>query len=100
MNNKEIDFDIKIITPFYLAAKSNNYEIVNLLFPSICTRQVESNLFSSCTKLRQVTIPSSIQIIGKCVFYDCSSLIQVTIPSSVRSIGSSSFGKYSSLEEI
>ena len=47
--------------------------------------------FSSCTYLRNVTIPQSVTSIGKGAFLSCHKLTNVTIPQSVTSIGGYAF---------
>ena len=47
--------------------------------------------FSSCTYLRNVTIPQSVTSIGKGAFLSCHKLTNVTIPQSVTSIGEYAF---------
>lgn len=52
---------------------------------------IEENGFYDCTNLRSVVIPNSVTSIGKNAFAYCSNLISVVVPSSVTSISNDSF---------
>ncbi len=45
----------------------------------------------SCTDLKEVTIPHSVNSIGGYAFNNCSSLLDITIPNSVKRIGEHAF---------
>lgn len=87
------------LSPLHVAAKYNNFEIVNLLLENT---EIEKgpNCFRGCSMLSQVTIPSSMKIIDEYFFYGCSSLKMIRIPSSITSIGFSAFFGCSSLQRI
>ena len=57
-------------------------------------------MFSSCSSLENITIPSSVTQISCCAFKDCKSLKKITIPSSVRNLGFDCFEGCSSLMQI
>lgn len=52
---------------------------------------IEKNAFSKCTKLKSVTIPSSVKKIGAKAFYNCKNLKKITIQS--KNLKSSTIGK-------
>ena len=56
--------------------------------------------FYSCTKLKNVTIPTDVTFIDEGAFFGCSSLISVTIPANVTSIGGFAFKNCSSLTNV
>ena len=56
--------------------------------------------FSDCSALTSVIIPSSVTSIGDFAFNYCSSLTSVTIPDSVKSIGDGAFQSCSSLTSV
>ena len=57
-------------------------------------------VFSACKKLKSVTVPNSVNKIGKHAFCDCHSLTNVTIPDSVTEIGMSAFSHCYSLTNV
>ena len=57
-------------------------------------------MFSGCSGLTNVTIPSSVTSIGDSAFSGCSGLTSVTIPSSVTSIGNSAFSGCSGMKGV
>ena len=61
---------------------------------------IGDSAFSYCTNLTSVTIGSGITTIGNYVFYRCQSLASVTIPNSVSTIGSSAFTGCFSLTSV
>ena len=60
-----------------LAAKKDNFEIVELLLKEI--KIIDSECFKNCTQLSQLSIPSSICIIDQHAFEFCLSLSQISI---------------------
>ena len=56
--------------------------------------------FDNCTGLTSIIIPDSVTSIGGGAFYYCSSLTSITIPDSVTSIGGSAFSYCTSLTSI
>ena len=57
-------------------------------------------MFSNCSKLSSVNIPSSVTTIEESAFDGCSSLTSLTIPNKVESIGKRALYNCSSLTEI
>ena len=56
--------------------------------------------FSGFTRLRSVSLPDTLESIGKDAFAECSSLSELYIPDSVRSIGSGALAGCSSLKSL
>ena len=56
--------------------------------------------YSNCSRLTSITIPNSVNSIGRNAFRGCSNLISVIIPNSVTTIGSSAFSDCHSLTSI
>ena len=56
--------------------------------------------FESCFKLKSITIPNSVVLIGRYAFFDCTQLGNVTLSSSLQSIGVSAFDNCYSLASI
>ena len=52
---------------------------------------IGDKVFSQCTSLTSITIPSSITSIGDSAFWSCSGLKTITIPDNVTTIGHSAF---------
>ena len=47
--------------------------------------------FYNCDSLTNITLPSSLEIIGDYAFYNCDSLMNITLPSNLESIGNYAF---------
>lgn len=62
--------------------------------------KIGSSAFLGCTRLEQVTLPSTVTEIGWSAFEDCTSLERITIPDSVTEIESSAFSGCVSLKQI
>ena len=58
------------------------------------------NLFSGCTDLMKVTLPSSLTAIGGGAFANCNGMISISIPAAVTSIGDYAFSGCSGLTTI
>ena len=56
--------------------------------------------FSTCTGLKEVTVPDSVTQIGGSAFYDCSGLVSVSIPDSVTCIGDHAFCLCTALKDM
>ena len=63
------------------------------------TKGIANNCFYHCDGLSSVTIPNSVNTIGRSAFY-ATGLTSVTIPNSVTSIGDSTFSACSSLTSV
>ena len=78
---------------------TTNIDITEAKIGTNC-RFIGMRAFSSCSKLKSITIPNSVTSIGIGAFYDCVSLTSVTIPDGVTSIGEQAFYGCSSLTSI
>ena len=59
-----------------------------------------TRLFSDCTNLAEITLPSTVTEIPSFCFNSCPSLASITIPDSVTSIGDRAFSGCSALESV
>ena len=84
---------------FHNAANNNNYKLVELLLNRLKI-DITPNMFDYCSKLTQITIPSSVQSIGKYAFYYCLNLKHIDLPSSLKSIDCFAFDRCQSLEQL
>ncbi|KAK8881370.1 hypothetical protein M9Y10_004106 [Tritrichomonas musculus] len=97
----EMNFDEKVRinkasqSLLQIAANENNYEILNLLM-----NKIKFVCFEYCSKLTQITIPSTVTTIVEKAFNQCISLKQLIIPSSVTSIKYGAFNNCESLEQL
>ena len=73
--------------------------LTSIEIPSSVT-SIENYTFSSCSGLTSIEIPNSVTSIGTMAFNRCSGLISIEIPNSVTSIGNSAFFLCSSLTSI
>ena len=58
-----------------------------------------TNIFKSCTALKNVTLPANMTVVPKNMFYYCSALETIVIPYGVTEIGQDAFG-YTSLKSV
>ena len=56
--------------------------------------------FYGCSRLSSVTIPNTVEYVGKLSFFGCRSLRSITLPNSVKQIGYEAFSKCESLISI
>ena len=79
------------------------YEIdgvkITTLYSGVNSERPKSILNSSTT-ITKITIPKSVTILGRGVFFSCTSLELINIPNSVTSIGDYAFASCSSLTSI
>lgn len=61
---------------------------------------IANDMFSGCSSLTTINLPSSLTSIGQSAFNGCSSLTTVNLPSDVESIGAQAFANCSSLTDI
>ena len=66
------------------------YALETVELPSTLTTigAAGSGVFQSCTNLKNIVIPESVTVIGKCTFQECSSLESINIPAGVTRIES------------
>ena len=63
-------------------------------------KHIGASAFSGCSSLTSITIPDSVMSIGEYAFYDCSALTSIVIPEGVTSIGERAFSGCRSLTSI
>jgi len=73
--------------------------LASVIIPSSVT-SIGPFAFYNCSGLTSVSIPSSVTSIGPFAFYNCSGLTSVTIPEGVTSIGGHAFSGCSSLTSV
>ena len=88
--------------------KSDDYlEMTNIVIPNSVTNsgkkyevtRIDNYTFCGC-KLKTVTIPNSIEIIGSYAFYGCRYLLSIDIPKTVNRINEWTFGYCESLTSV
>lgn len=104
------------ITPVQFTVTAENRSVIgytaergeNLVIPTVFQQNgkwyrvvsIASSAFYRCTGLVSITIPNSVQGIGRNAFEDCSGLASISIPDSVESIGTDAFQGCRSLTSI
>lgn len=63
-------------------------------------KEIPDNLFVNCTGLQEITLPDSIEKIGRSAFRGCNNLKSVTFPNGLIEIDESAFYKCESLTEV
>ena len=76
----------------------NNTDINEVAYSNVTT--IGESSFSSCPRLKSVTIPDSVTTIGEKAFYKCSGLTSVKIGSGITTITNFAFGECISLTSI
>ncbi len=61
---------------------------------------ISDSMFSGCSSLENITIPSRISSIGNNAFYGCSSLKEITLSENITSIGERAFSGCSGLTQV
>ena len=64
------------------------------------TITIAEESFSDCSTLKRLTIPGSVQYVGRYAFYGCSSLTDLIVEDGVKFIGVSAFAFCENLENI
>lgn len=67
---------------------------------TLSVTKVGDNAFSSCTGLKSVAIPNSINNIGEYAFYNCTGLVSIEIPNSVTNLGDNVFDNCTGLISV
>ncbi|MBR7117358.1 MAG: leucine-rich repeat domain-containing protein [Clostridia bacterium] len=90
-----------IVIPASVTAFSGNYgqhfancrKLTTVVFEEGCAiTKITTSMFSYCTSLTEIAIPSTVKSIGNSAFYYCTSLEEIIIPYATTSIGSGAFG--------
>ena len=74
-------------------------KIKKISLPSTITN-LGDHTFYECTNLTSITLPDSITSLGAYTFYECTSLTSITLPDSVKSIGEYAFYNCNALLSI
>lgn len=56
--------------------------------------------FAGCTELTAVSLPGTLETIGKNAFFGCSSLTEIALPSGLKTIDSNAFSDCTSLKSV
>ncbi len=62
--------------------------------------QIPENGFSYCSFLEKITLPDTIESVGKYAFYDCNKVKELNLTDNLTTIGYGAFRQCSSLEKI
>lgn len=89
----------KAVTSIGREAFKNCSKLTEITIPSSVT-SIEYFAFGSCGELTSINLPESVTSIGVGAFHSCKKLKEIILPSSVTSIGNSAFISCSELTEI
>lgn len=93
------EFDGIPVTEIYPFAFSNCKKIKSVTLPESLT-VIGSHAFADCTKLTEIKISDNIKTICNSAFENCSALASVTLPDGLEAIGSSAFSGCSALKKV
>lgn len=74
-------------------------EIENVVIPC-SVKIIGVSAFYSCSNLKEVNFPDSIEEIREDAFSECENLIRVILPPKLKKVGNNAFNGCSSLEEV
>ena len=74
--------------------------LLDITLPLSISIDSSNYTFQDCSRLKFVTLPSSVTSIGYSTFFGCYSLTSISLPSSVTSIGNNAFTNCYSLTSI
>ena len=74
--------------------------LMGMVLPKNANISEADGLFSRCTSLYSVTLPTMCEHLPTSLFYNCTSLQSVTIPATVSSMGNAVFNGCSSLKSV
>lgn len=80
-----ISFDSSNVGMIGANAFENNIALVDLQLNKVVS--IANRAFASCTNLREVTLPSTLKIVGNAIFADCNKSLVVSYHKSSNSIG-------------
>lgn len=78
---------------------NSHTELKNVTLPDTL-EEMGRGAFAFCTGLTSVTIPSSVKVVGETVFYGCTGLKTVTLQEGLTTIGQHAFVDCTALPEI
>ena len=94
-------FTFNVIAIARMAFSSTNVEKVTILSDGEKgVRTIGQTAFSYARKLKQVTLPATLESMGKRAFNECSALQAVVLPSSLKSIPEAAFSGCTALETV
>lgn len=96
-NEKNVVIPTGIKTIAY-EAFAHNSNLIHVELDGI--KEIEMGAFRSCSALKSVTIPDSVEIIGDYCFINCGDLTDVVISAGVSKIGENAFANCPKLKQI
>lgn len=69
-------------------------------FEMLAVKELSDGIFSNCSNLANISLPTNLETINSYAFYNCSSLSNITIPSGVTQIEGSAFSYCTSLTTL
>lgn len=81
------------------SAFSNSYSLESIWLPNTL-KEIESNMFTWCDKLKEIHFPENLEIIGERAFLRCGSLSSINLPASVKTLEDRVFANCDNLESV
>ncbi len=77
-----------------------NHELVEVILPEWCLREIGDEAFACCSSVQKIDLPEGLFSIGNGAFSNCQLLSTICIPSTVTSIGITAFTECPALKEV
>ncbi|MDE6079927.1 MAG: leucine-rich repeat protein [Duncaniella sp.] len=92
-------FTIPVVEEFGTYVFSDCSQLQSVTLPSNMT-SIPEGMFNNCTKLSNITLPEGLKTIGKSAFTACESLSDIKLPDGLEAIGEQAFGSCTSISDV
>ena len=101
---QSLEYSLSSDESYYIVTGMGDCNDPDIIIPNeykgLPVSEIAMSAFSGCTSIESISIPDSINVIGRRAFYGCTGLTEITIPSSVTDIGIQVFYKCNNLKVV